>query len=194
MITNINQLDFSKYYTYTDYLTWKFSERVELIKGKILRMSPAPSVRHQMITGNIYGEIREHLKGKDCKVFIAPFDVRLPISLKKGKTDTVVQPDVTIICNPALLEEQGCNGAPDLVVEVLSPGNTKKEMRDKFALYEEAGVKEYWIVHPADENLIKFTLNDKGKYIGSSFFTTEDEVITPLLPDFKLNLEEVFWG
>lgn len=194
MITDINQLDPAGYYTYTDYLTWKFSERVELLKGKILRMSPAPSARHQTIVGNIYGAVWQYLKKKNCKVYVAPFDVRLPVSLKEGKTDTVVQPDITVICNLDLIEEQGCNGAPDLVVEVLSPGNTKKEMRHKFVLYEEAGIKEYWLVHPADENLIKFTLNEEGKYIGSSFFTTDDEVRTPLLPDFVLNLEDVFWG
>lgn len=191
-ITNINQLDFSKYYTYTDYLTWKFSERVELIKGKVLRMSPAPSMKHQAVVGNIFGEMHAYFKGKKCKVFVAPFDVRLPVSVQEGKTDTVVLPDVTVVCNPKLLEKQGCNGVPDLVIEVLSPGNTKKEMRDKFSLYEESGIQEYWLVHPADESLIKFSLSEEGKYIGSSFYTLDDTVVTPILPGFVLKLEEVF--
>ena len=192
MITDINQLDFSKYYTYADYLTWKFSERVELLKGKICRMSPAPSMRHQRIAGRIFVNMSNFLKGHNCEAFIAPFDVRLPVSRKTGKTDTVVQPDIAVVCDVKKLVEQGCNGSPDLVVEVLSPGNTKREMNEKFALYEEAIVKEYWLVHPLDESVIIYTLNEAGKYIGSPFFTVDSKVSSSVLPGFELDLSEVF--
>ena len=134
MITDINQLDFNKKYTYADYLTWQFKERVELIKGRLFRMSPAPNVKHQEIVGDIYGNLWSFLKNKPCRVFVAPFDVRLPnLDENNSKKYTVVQPDVTVICDASKLDEQGCNGAPDLVVEVLSPGNTAKEMNDKFS-------------------------------------------------------------
>ncbi len=140
-MSNFHQLDLNKSYTYADYLQWKFEERLELIKGKIFKMSPAPSMRHQRISGHIYREISWFLKGRTCQIFSAPFDVRLS---KKGSNDseitTVVQPDICVICDESKLDERGCLGAPDIVVEILSPGNTKKEMRNKFQLYQESSV------------------------------------------------------
>lgn len=149
-ITKLQQLDLSGYYTYTDYLTWRFKERVELIKGMIFKMSPAPNMNHQRISAELFGALFIHLKGHKSKIFHAPFDVRLPVSLKKGKVDTVVQPGICVVCDEKKLEKQGCNGAPDLVVEILSPGNTKTEMGDKYLVYEESGVKEYWLIDPAN--------------------------------------------
>lgn len=192
MITDINQLDFDKYYTYTDYLTWKFSERVELIKGKILKMSPAPSRRHQEVSWNLVRHIGNYLEGKSCKAFHAPFDVRLPISLKKGKADTIVQPDICVVCDLKLLDDQGCNGVPDLVVEVLSPGNTKREMRDKFKLYQEAGVKEYWLVHPTEEYVVIHQLNKKGTYVSSPYYVEDDKLKSSVLKGFKLATQQIF--
>src|SRR2546429_3050189 len=111
-ITNINQLDLQKTYTYADYLQWRFEEYVELFRGKVMRMSPAPLRQHQDIAGNIFQPIKSYLRKKDCKVYIAPFDVRLP---KKGNTSdeaiyTVVQPDVCVICDTAKLDKRGCIG------------------------------------------------------------------------------------
>jgi Uma2 family endonuclease len=147
-ITSFDQLDSNATYSYADYLKWHFDERIELIKGKIFRMSPAPATRHQLYVGEIYRRLSNHLYRNSCKVFIAPFDVRLA-PLKKtdsSKIYTVVQPDICVVCDPDKIDSKGCAGAPDLVVEVLSPGNTDKEMKEKFEIYEENGVKEYWLV------------------------------------------------
>ena len=133
MITDINQLDFSKKYTYADYLTWQFKERVELIRGRLFKMSPAQNAKHQRLVTDFTILLGMYLIGKKCQIFASPFDVRLPVgNLKKGMTYTVVQPDVTIVCDESKIDEQGCNGVPDLVMEVLSPGNTKIEMQDKY--------------------------------------------------------------
>jgi Uma2 family endonuclease len=110
-ITSLSQLNLDGYYTYQDYLTWKFKERVELFKGVIAKMSPAPNRRHQEISGFLAMSIYNYLQGKPCKAYTAPFDVRLPVSNKEGKVDTVVQPDICVVCNLDLLDEQGCNGA-----------------------------------------------------------------------------------
>ena len=155
-------------------------------------MSPAPSRKHQRIAGDIYGEMWSYLREKNCQVFSAPFDVRLPVSLKKGKTDTVVQPDITVVCNENILDEQGCNGVPNLVVEVLSPGNTKREMREKFNLYQEAGVKEYWLVHPTDENIFIYSLNNEGVYIGSRHYVEGDLIKSAALQGFELKVSNIF--
>lgn len=197
MITDINQLDFDKHYTYADYLTWQFKERVELIKGKILKMSPAPSMYHQHIVGNIYAELRASLKAnkhQKCEAFIAPVDICLPISLKDEKEDTVVQPDVVVICGDKneLIKLKRFVGVPNLVVEVLSPGNTKREMQEKFKLYQEAGVPEYWLVDPTNESIIIYTLNDNNTYIGSPFYLNNDIVKSKSLNDFQLTVKEIF--
>lgn len=195
MITNINQLDFNKHYTYADYLKWQFEERVELLKGRIHRMSPAPNLRHQRIAGDIFVEIKLFLKGKSCQVFIAPFDVRLPLppeQIISDKVDTVVQPDITVVCDEAKLDTQGCIGAPDIVIEVLSPGNTKKEMRDKLAIYQHAGIPEYWVVDPDRVHVIRYNLNENGAYQSSLPFVEDDKVGSEVLEGFELNLEEIF--
>ena len=125
-ITSLSQLDPNGRYTYQDYLTWKFKERVELFKGVIAKMPPAPNRRHQSISGNIFFDLKLQLKGTSCKVYDAPFDVLL----SKEDQSTAVQLDICVICDEDKLTEQGCTGAPDLIVEVLSPGNSTREMKD----------------------------------------------------------------
>ncbi|WP_035758320.1 Uma2 family endonuclease, partial [Hugenholtzia roseola] len=178
-ITDINDLDLNGTYTYADYLTWRFEQSVELIKGKIFKMSPAPSVKHQRVSGKLYGNLFVFLKHSACDLFSAPFDVRLldrKKSLKANKDFyTVVQPDICIICDKSKLDERGCVGAPDLIIEILSPGNSKKEMRTKYALYEESGVKEYWVVFPSEHVLQQYVLNENEKYELKSSFV-EDEI------------------
>lgn len=144
-------------YTYADYLKWKFEERLELFRGKIFKLS-APNTKHQVIAGNIFVQVKTVLEGKRCFVFIAPFDVRLPVKNKKKDDEitTVVQPDLGIVCDKSKIDERGCCGAPDLVIEILSPGNSQKEVQFKFELYEESGVKEYWIINPVEENIVVF--------------------------------------
>ncbi|MBK7634475.1 MAG: Uma2 family endonuclease [Saprospiraceae bacterium] len=205
MINDINQLDLNKTYSYADYLLWRFEERVELIKGKILKMSPAPSRKHQGISSTIHILLGNYLMQKGCVLYAAPFDVRLPISedlniskkyknkakkLQDGKILTVVQPDITVVCDPDKLDERGCIGAPDLVIEILSPGNKDIELKDKFEIYQESGIKEYWIVEP-DEYIIVYTLQ-KGKYNGSKPFTSGEKVTSTLMPELALNVSEIF--
>ncbi len=192
MITDFDQLDLTKQYTYSDYLTWKFKERVELLKGWVIKMSPAPNRRHQRISGEIFFAVRTFLHKKTCQVFYAPFDVRLPVSLRKGKTDTVVQPDITIICDEDKLDERGCVGAPDIVIEILSPGNTKREMKDKFNIYQESGIPEYWLVDPEREFTIIYSLNEDGKYIGSSPYMEGDIIISQALEGFQFEMNTIF--
>jgi Uma2 family endonuclease len=186
------ELDLNKVYTYADYFKWKFEERVELIKGKIFRMSPAPSTIHQKLCGEISGQIWSCLRDKKCQVFSAPFDVRLP---RKSSDDkeiyTVLQPDVCVICDPAKLDKRGCLGAPDIVVEVLSPGNNAKELKNKYEVYEEAGVKEYWIVQPQYCSFVQYKL-ENGKYQPSRQLTTGDVVTTDILEGFVLDLTALF--
>ncbi len=186
------ELDLSKSYTYADYFKWRFEERVELIKGKIFKMSPAPNRFHQEVVGSIYMHIRVFLQDKPCKVYVAPFDVRLPRKLNNDEEIiTVLQPDVCVVCDLAKLDKRGCIGAPDIVVEVLSPGNNAKELKNKYNAYEEAGVKEYWVVSPQDQWLRVYTLVD-GKFIESPFYTAGDIVTTPILPGFSLDLTVLF--
>lgn len=133
MITDINQLDFKKRYTYADYLTWKFTERVELIKGWLYKMSPAPRRRHQKISGELFFLLKSNSLLEGCEIYDAPFDVRLVKNerAQHRTIDTVVQPDICVICDPGKLDEMGCQGAPDLIVEITSPATAKKDYNEK---------------------------------------------------------------
>jgi Uma2 family endonuclease len=185
-------LDLNKTYTYADYFSWKFEERVELIKGKIYRMSPAPNRLHQKLSGQIFQRMANFLEDKPCEVYAAPFDVRIP---RKSKDDkqiiTVLQPDVCVICDLAKLDKRGCVGAPEIVVEVLSPGNNAKELKNKYAVYEEAGVKEYWVVSPQNQWLQIHQLVN-GKFESSPYFVIGDMATSSVLPGFSLSLAELF--
>ncbi len=188
---SINELDLNKIYTYADYLLWKFEERVELLKGRIFKMSPAPNTKHQKISGNLFFDFRTCFNNKQCEIFSAPFDVRLATKNQKDEEIlTVVQPDLCIICDSKKLDEKGCLGSPDLIVEILSPGNSKKEMKNKFELYQEAGVKEYWVVNPLDENIFVFVLKD-GKYISKQPIV-DDYVNSELFPQLKIHTDKIF--
>lgn len=192
MITNINQLDLNKTYSYADYLLWKVQEKIELFKGKILAMSPASARNHQKIAGNIHGILFPFFRNRKCELYTAPFDVRIP---KKGTKDeeilTVVQPDLCVICDPEKLDDRGCIGAPDLVIEILSPGNSKKEMDIKFTLYEESGVLEYWIVHPTEKAVWVYVL-ENGRYITHKPFVEGEDLVSRVFPDLKINTSDIF--
>jgi Uma2 family endonuclease len=189
-ILNFSDLDLTKQYTYSDYLLWKFEERVELLRGFIRKMSPAPSRRHQTVLQNINKRFLNRLEGAHCNVYVAPFDVRLPIPSAKKDT-TVVQPDICVVCDESKLDDYGCNGAPDLIVEILSPSNGKHDIDTKFGLYEEAGVKEYWMVEPEEKMVLVYTLQN-GKYIGLRPRTVDQIVDSPLFPALKMAVNEVF--
>ena len=185
-------LDLNKVYTYADYYKWKFEERVELIKGYIFKMSPSPNRLHQEISGGISYQLQKFLERSPCKVYTAPFDVRFP---RKSKADkdiiTVLQPDICVVCDRSKLDDRGCIGAPDIVVEVLSPSNNKKELKNKYEIYEEAGVKEYWIVWPYEQTMIVYTLTD-GKFVSSPVISGGDILTSSVLPGFSLNISELF--
>ena len=188
-ITNFNQLDLNKSYTYADYITWKFNERVELILGKVFRMSPAPTSKHQHAVSVLQGTIFHYLRGKPCRVFPAPFDVILPI---RGIKNNVVQPDVTVVCDPSKITERGCEGTPDLLVEVVSKSSVTRDLHEKYKLYEEAGVKEYWIVQPLDRTLIIFIPGPDGTFLPSKPLTRGDKAKSVVLPGLEVDLNELF--
>jgi len=192
IVTQFSDLDPEGHYTYADYLLWQFQERVELIKGRVFKMSPAPNMSHQRVSGNLSRELLNYFYKKNCQVCIAPFDVRLPVKDKKGRQSTVVQPDICVICDESKLDEQGCNGAPDWVIEILSPGNSRMEMREKFRVYEEAGVREYWIVNPTERIVLQYVLNEAGQYSGLAPASEEDQLRPHIFPDLVIDLKEVF--
>jgi Uma2 family endonuclease len=155
-------------------------------------MSPAPKKIHQKISWNLSREIGVYLKDKKCQAFSAPFDVRLLVKSRRNEEIfTVVQPDICVICDLEKLDDAGCIGAPDLIIEILSKGNNKKELKNKYEVYEESGVKEYWIIHPEEQTLLINKLVD-DKYISSRLLTNGDEITTSILPGFVLNLNDVF--
>lgn len=193
-VTDINELDPNGHYSYADYLKWRFDDVVELFRGKLMRMSPAPLRQHQDIVLNISSRIKFYLRKKDCKVYIAPFDVRLPNKpgASEEQTFTVVQPDICIICDPAKLDRRGCVGAPDTVIEILSKGNIDRDVKQKFDLYAEHGVPEYWIVIPGVQTISVYTLDDAGQYRLDGEYTDPGEVPVRSLPGYTLLWEEVF--
>jgi Uma2 family endonuclease len=189
----LTDLDINKTYSYADYLKWKFDERIELIKGKIFKMSPAPSTNHQKISLYLTLELGNYLRKSPCQLFSAPFDVRLPRkSIENKEIITVLQPDLCVVCDPSKIDQKGCLGSPDIVVEILSPGNNKKELDSKFHVYEEALVKEYWIIHPDENTFFRYVLNNENKFIAERLLTSGSFVTTTILPSFKLDLEEMF--
>jgi Uma2 family endonuclease len=186
------QYGISKLYTYADYLLLKIDERIELIKGRIMKMS-APNMMHQSILVFVGNKFYNFLWKQDCKVFVAPFDVRLPVKNKKKDNEvyTVVQPDIMIVCDKSIIDEKGICGVPDLLVEILSPGNTTKEMKIKFELYEEAGVKEYWIINPMEEYVLVYVLTNGKLLCGKP--NMEDEIIeSNVVKGFKVCTNDIF--
>lgn len=151
-------------YTYGQYLRWPEGMRYELIDGEAVLMAPAPTLEHQDIAGEIYHQLRQALEGAPCRVFISPVDVRLPEGDEADEDiATVVQPDVLLVCDAAKIDRRGVRGAPDWVVEVLSPSTAARDQIAKRRLYERAGVREYWLVHPTDRTLTVHVLQG-GRY------------------------------
>src|SRR5260221_3048196 len=192
----IEEPDLSGTYSYSDYLTWQWTEMAELIHGKIYKMSPAPTSIHQKVSGRLFLEIGNFLKGKKCQLFSAPFDVRLPLSPKKNsdrEITTVVQPDLCVVCDPSKIDERGCLGAPDWIIEILSRHTSAKDLREKFDVYEEAGVREYWVVHPQEQTILIYSLDEKGKYKSLLKPLVSTDSVTPMtLPGLIIQLADVF--
>ena len=181
------------HFTYKDYLAWPEDERWELIRGVPYNMSPAPSRRHQDLLRDLGLQIALFLRNKKCMVYYAPFDVRLA---EKNKEDTdivtVVQPDIVIVCDKKKLDDRGCIGTPDIVIEILSPHTSLKDKREKMALYEHHLVKEYWIVDPNDNSIMTFKLNRNKEYLKPRVYSKEDKIKTPVLRGLTIDLKSVF--
>ena len=185
--------DLNKKYTYGDYLNWPDDIRCELIAGVIYDMTPAPMRKHQDILRDISVQFVNFLKNKRCKVYIAPFDVRLPGGMEKDElVDTVVQPDISIICDKKKLDEKGCRGAPDIVVEIISPSTASKDMKEKLNLYEKHGVKEYWIVHPDEKIVMVFSQTGKRGFGKPQVYSENDIIKVKRFKGLSINLTDVF--
>lgn len=172
-------------YTVADYMSWSDDERWELIDGQAFSMSPAPTIKHQTIAGEFYTQLKQKLKGKSCVPFIAPVDVVL------SDVD-VVQPDVLVVCDKNKITKKNIQGAPDLVVEVLSPATALKDMREKKSLYQRLGVREYIVIHPPEAYVQRFFLDDDGSYGVSDIFGTQESLALLSLPGIEVPLWEVF--
>jgi len=177
---------------YRDYLAWPEEERWESINGVLYDMTPAPSTAHQRILGALFTEFSIHLRGHKCEAFMAPFDVRLP-SNEKDDADIItwVQPDIVIVCDPSKIDERGCKGAPDLIVEILSPATARKDMKEKLILYETVGVNEYWIIQPTDKTIMVFTLTD-SHYGKPEVYASGDELKVSILGNLPINTGLIF--
>ena len=192
------KLDLNKRYSYADYLTWMDDVRRELFNGLIKLMTPAPSRKHQELSFNLSRLLGNYLVHKKCRAYHAPSDVRLPKGKsKKDNKDvyTVVQPDIYVVCDMSKLDDKGCIGAPDLIIEIVSAGNSKRDIRDKFDIYQEHGIREYWIVNPNDENVNVFILDENGKFQFSGMYAGDDQIPVNIFNgDLKIDLLEVFEG
>jgi Uma2 family endonuclease len=188
------QFDMNKRYSYADYLTWFDNIRRELINGFIKLMSPAPSKMHQEISVALSGSFYQYLKRIPCQVFHAPFDVRLPNNDEKDekKIYTVVQPDICVICDPEKLDDKGCLGPPDLIIEIVSDQNPKRDVKEKFELYQRHGVSEYWMIFPDERTLFVYLLNKEGKYENVGIYAEDEKVKVNIFDDFHIDLAEIF--
>ncbi len=179
-------------YTFADALTWEENQRIEIIDGEAVMMAP-PIRIHQEISGELFFQLANYLRGKGCKVYAAPFAVRLfeKDGDRPEDVDTLVEPDIAVICDPAKLDKYGCRGAPDMVVEILSPSTQRQDRFTKFSLYQRAGVREYWIVDPENKFVQSFWLED-GRYAVKEFGAAGDKMCVNVLEDCVIDLSEIF--
>jgi Uma2 family endonuclease len=192
MITDISQLDPNGTYTYADYLKWQFDESVELIEGKLYPMSPAPRRAHQLAVSHLLVDISNFFGNQGCQIYTAPFDVRLPVrnERKPDQLHTVVQPDLCVVCDPAKLDDSGCLGAPDWVIEITSPRTIKKDFNEKYNLYEQSGVKEYWIIVPK-ENIVHVYVLENGEYALVDIYESGD-IPSRTFPELTIRYGRIF--
>ena len=175
-------------YTYRDYCLWDDGQRWELIDGIPYAMA-GPNLWHQNILLNLGWKFREFLVDKKCKVVVAPFDVRLNAD---KADDTVVQPDLIVVCDPSKLSDgKSCKGAPDLVVEILSPSTARFDTSTKLKKYREAGVKELWIVQ-SDPEMIQAYMLKEGDFVLVDYFSADQKIPVGILPGFEIDLADVF--
>jgi Uma2 family endonuclease len=180
-------------FTYGDYLTWPEGERWEIIDGSAYDMSPGPTIDHQLISGELLYQFKHYLRNKTCLVIDAPIDVLFPEPDQDIKnTKNYVQPDIIVVCDHKKLHERKrCAGPPDLIIEILSPSTACLDMKDKRKLYEHEGVREYWIVDPANK-LVQVFILENNKYKIPEIYTKEDKVKVGIFPDLEIDLNHVF--
>jgi len=178
-------------YTYADYLTWPDDERWELIDGVAYAMAPALTISHQTLAGQLFRQIDEALDGAPRRALIAPVDVLLPAANEVDEqVTTVVQPDILVVCDPAKVTENHIRGAPDWIIEVLSPNTARHDHLTKRALYERAGVREYWLVHPVDRVITVYTLKD-GQYGGPEIADMAGERVPTIFPEIVIRWQAI---
>ena len=181
-------------YTYGDYKMWNDGLRWELIDGEAFCMSPGPRTAHQSLSSKLIIKLGNYFEGTGCQVFDAPFDVMLPSGDEpEDEIDTVVQPDIMVLCDKSKLQDNGIKGAPDIVIEILSPSTTKRDLDDKLNLYERAGVKEYIIADPLNRAMIAHRRDDGGRYSFRKVYGADDVLDFGIFPELKINLSSV-WG
>ena len=180
-------------FSYADYYQWD-EGRWEIIDGVVYDMSPAPSRRHQKISIDFAAAIHQQLRDHSCEVYAAPFDVRLPDSETAADDEifTVVQPDIVVVCDRDKLDDRGCVGAPELVIEIISPSTAARDLKIKRDLYEKHGVREYWLVHPLDSFVMAYRLTADGCYQKAAVFSNEDDISSTAVPEITIKLEEIF--
>lgn len=180
----------SRKYSYTDYLTWSGNNPIELIEGVPYAMTPAPARIHQKILVELLRQISNYLVGKSCEVYMAPFDVRLANSdASDEEIENVVQPDIAIICDREKLDDKGCKGSPDLIMEVVSPSSVSMDYIKKLNLYEKYSVKEYWIIHPVDKIIMVYCLMESGKYSRPLIYTINETIKIGIFDDLTITLD-----
>ena len=180
-----------QHHTYGDYLAWPEDVRYELIDGIAYAMSPAPTVSHQEVVLELSRQIDEQFDDKPCRVLISPLDVRLARGDESDEAiDTVVQPDLSVVCDPAQIDERGVRGAPDWIIEVLSPATAAHDQVRKRELYERAGVREYWLVHPTDRIVIIYRLENR-RYGRPDITELTGETAPDAVPDVVIDWERV---
>ena len=190
ILTSLGQLDKSKRYTYADYLLWDFPERVELILGKVFPMSPAPMLGHQKMLLKLGKQFLDHFEGFPCEVYLAPVDVVLPGPT--GEEDTVLQPDLIVVCDHNKLTEKNCKGAPDLVLEIISRSTARRDRNEKFRLYERYGVKEYWIVDGYSRSVEVFVRDPEGVFRLDHWAPQGEKACSRYFPGLEADTGEIF--
>jgi Uma2 family endonuclease len=180
-------------FNYGDYLKWDDGERWELIDGVAYNMTPTPSRFHQHLSGELYFQFGNFLRTSSYEVYAAPFDVRLPEGDEADDAiTTVVQPDICVVCDPSKLDEKGCKGSPDLIVEILSPATARKDLKEKFLRYERAGVREYWIADPSGKTVTVFKRSDAGLFGRPDVYGEEERIKVGIFEDLEIDLQPVF--
>lgn len=186
-------IDLSQRYSYADYLTWDDGERWEIMDGLPYNMTAAPSRRHQRVLGRLFSRFSNYFKSKPCEVYISPFDVRLAEDISDDYLiENVVQPDLSVFCDKSKLDDKGAIGAPDLVVEVLSPATATKDLKSKILIYQRYGVREYWIVDPLEDWVDVLVIGADGRYGLGKQVSGEDFAVSSIFPELKIKCIDLF--